>query len=87
MLSPGIFFNLIMAIIGTLQVFAVPFIMTGGGPERASYMYTHYLYDNAFGYLKMGYASAMAWLQLLIILALTGIAFWTSRRWVHYQGR
>lgn len=87
MLSPVIFFNLIMAIIGTLQVFAVPFIMTGGGPERASYMYTHYLYDNAFGYLKMGYASAMAWLQLLIILALTGIAFWTSRRWVHYQGR
>jgi multiple sugar transport system permease protein len=87
MLSPVIFFNLIMAIIGTLQVFAVPFIMTEGGPQRASYMYTHYLYDNAFTYFRMGYASALAWLQLLMILALTGIAFWTSGRWVHYQGK
>jgi multiple sugar transport system permease protein len=87
MLSPVIFFNLVMAIIGTFQVFAVPFIMTSGGPARATYLYTHYLYDNAFTYLKMGYASAMAWIQLLIILALTGIAFWTSKRWVHYQGR
>jgi multiple sugar transport system permease protein len=87
MLSPVIFFNLIMAVIGTLQVFAVPFIMTGGGPARSTYMYTHYLYDNAFTYLKMGYASALAWIQLLIILALTGLAFWTSRKWVHYQGK
>lgn len=87
MLSPVIFFNLIMAVIGTLQVFAVPFIMTSGGPARSTYMYTHYLYDNAFTYLKMGYASALAWIQLLIILALTGLAFWTSRRWVHYQGK
>jgi len=87
MLSPVIFFNLIMAIIGTLQVFAVPFIMTGGGPERSTYMYTQYLYESAFTYLKMGYASAMAWLQLLIILAFTALAFWTSKRWVHYQGR
>lgn len=84
MLSPVIFFNLIMAIIGTFQVFAVPFIMTNGGPERSTYLYTQYLYENAFSYLKMGYASAMAWIQLLIILGLTGIAFWTSKRWVHY---
>ena len=87
MLSPVIFFNLIMAIIGSLQVFAVPYIMTGGGPARATYFYTMYLYDNAFTFLKMGYASAMAWVQLLIVLALTGIAFWTSRHWVHYQGK
>lgn len=87
MLSPVIFFNLIMAVIGTLQVFAVPYIMTQGGPARSTYMYTHFLYDNAFTYLKMGYASALAWIQLLIILALTGLAFWTSRRWVHYQGK
>jgi multiple sugar transport system permease protein len=84
MLSPVIFFNLIMAIIGTFQVFSIPYIMTGGGPARASYFFTMYLYDNAFTYLKMGYASAMAWIQLLIILALTGIAFWSSKRWVHY---
>jgi multiple sugar transport system permease protein len=87
MLSPVIFFNLIMAIIGALQVFGAPFIMTGGGPARATYFYTMYLYDNAFSYLRMGYASAMAWVQLLIVLALTGIAFLSSRHWVHYQGK
>lgn len=86
MISPVIFFNLVMAIIGTLQVFAIPFVMTGGGPARATYFFTMYLYDNAFAYLKMGYASAMAWIQLIIILCLTGIAFWSSKRWVHYQG-
>jgi multiple sugar transport system permease protein len=87
MLSPVIFFNLIMAIIGTLQVFAVPYIMTAGGPVRATEFYTLYLYNNAFVYLRMGYASAMAWLQLLIILFFTAIAFWSSRHWVHYQGK
>jgi multiple sugar transport system permease protein len=86
-LSPVIFFNLIMAIIGTLQVFAAPFIMTQGGPARATYFFTMYLYDNAFLFLRMGYASAMAWVQLLLILALTGLAFWTSKRWVHYAGK
>lgn len=86
-LSPVIFFNLIMALIGTFQVFAVPYIMTTGGPDRSTYFFTMYVYDNAFTFLKMGYASAVAWVQLLIILALTGLAFWTSRRWVHYQGK
>jgi multiple sugar transport system permease protein len=87
MLSPVIFFNLIMAIIGTLQVFSVPYIMTGGGPARATYFFTMYLYDNAFTYLKMGYASAMAWIQLLMVLLLTGLSFWSSKRWVHYQSK
>jgi multiple sugar transport system permease protein len=86
-ISPVIFFNLIMGIIGTLQVFVLPFIMTQGGPARATYLYTEYMYDNAFAYLKMGYCSAMAWIQLLVILALTGIAFRSSKRWVHYQGK
>jgi multiple sugar transport system permease protein len=87
MISPVIFFNLVMAIIGILQVFDTPFMMTRGGPDRASYFFTYYLYDNAFTYLKMGYASAMAWIQLLLVLALTGIAFWSSKKWVHYQGK
>jgi multiple sugar transport system permease protein len=87
-ISPVIFFNLIIAIIGTVQQFTLPFIMTPGGqPARNTYFYTMYLYDNAFSYLKMGQGSAMAWIQLLIILALTGIAFWTSKRWVYYQGK
>lgn len=86
-ISPVIFFNLILAIIGTLQVFAVPLILTAGGPARSTYFYTMYLYDSAFSYLKMGYASAMAWVQLLIVLALTALAALSSRRWVHYQGK
>lgn len=84
-ISPVIFFNLVLGIIGSLQVFALPFIMTGGGPDRSTRFYTMYLYDNVFQFLKVGYASAMAWIQLLIILALTAAAFLTSRKWVHYQ--
>jgi multiple sugar transport system permease protein len=61
--------------------------MTGGGPARSTYFYTMYLYDSAFRDVKMGYASAMAWIQLLIVLMLTGLAAWTGKRWVHYQGR
>ena len=87
MISPVIFFNLIMSIIGSLQTFSTPYIMTGGGPARATYFFTMYLYDKAFLYLEMGYASAMAWVQLLIVLILTGLAFWSSKRWVHYQGK
>ncbi|HZO90846.1 MAG TPA: sugar ABC transporter permease [Chthonomonadaceae bacterium] len=87
MLSPVIFFNLIMAIIGTLQAFAIPYIMTGGGPARATYFYTMYLYDNAFRYLKMGYACSMAWIQFLLVVLLSALAFWSSKRWVHYQGQ
>lgn len=85
MISPVILFNVIMAIIGAWQVFAVPYIMTNGGPDRATYFYTMYLYDEAFSFLEMGYASAMAWVQLLIILALTGATFVVSRGRVHYR--
>jgi multiple sugar transport system permease protein len=87
MISPVIFFNLVIAIIGVLQIFDTPFMMTQGGPNRASYFYTYYLYDNAFTWLHMGYASAMAWIQLLIVLVLTTIAFVSSKKWVHYQGK
>jgi multiple sugar transport system permease protein len=86
LISPIIFFNLVIGIIGTLQVFVLPYIMTQGGPARSTYFYTMYLYDNAFSYLKMGYAKAMAWIQLLIVLTLTALAAWSSKRWVHYQG-
>ncbi len=87
-ISPVIFFNLIMAIIGSMQNFTTPQLVTpGGGPDRSVYFYTMNLYDNAFVNLYMGKASAMAWVQLLIVLALTGIAFWSSKKWVHYQGK
>ncbi|HEY7088051.1 MAG TPA: sugar ABC transporter permease [Tepidisphaeraceae bacterium] len=87
MLSPVIFFNLIMSIIGVLQNFDAPYIMTGGGPTRATYFMALYLRDCAFLYLRMGFASAMAWIMLVIVLILTGIAFWSSKRWVYYQGK
>ncbi len=86
-ISPVIFFNLVMAIIGTFQIFAAPFIITQGGPARATYFFTMYLYDNAFNYVKMGYASAMAWVQFIVVLILTGIALWSSKHWVHYHGK
>jgi multiple sugar transport system permease protein len=87
MLSPVIFFNLIMALIGTLQFFSIPQLMTQGNPAEATRFFTMYLRDNAFVYLRMGYASAMAWIQVLIILLLTVIAFRSSRHWVHYQAK
>lgn len=87
MLSPVILFNLIMGIIGTLQVFTLPFIMfPNGTPERSTYFYTMYLYDNAFVYLKMGYACAMGWIMFLIIMALTFFAWKMSEKRVHYSG-
>lgn len=86
-LSPVILFNVIVGIIGAWQVFALPYLMwrTQPGPDQATYFYTMYLFDNAFIHLKMGYASAMAWIQLLIVLALTGFVFWASRKMVHYR--
>jgi len=85
MLSPYIFFNLIMGIIGTLQIFAQAYIMTGGGPDDSTMYYAYYLFNNAFRYFKMGYASALAWILFLIILALTLIQLKLAPRWVHYE--
>ncbi|MBI4553168.1 MAG: sugar ABC transporter permease [Candidatus Latescibacteria bacterium] len=87
MISPVIYFNLILGIIGVMQVFAVPYVMTGGGPARATLFYTMYLYDNAFTYLRMGYACAMAWMLFLLILGLTLIATKVSERHVYYAGK
>ncbi len=85
MLSPVIFFNLIMGIIGSWQIFTLPYIMVGAGPDRAAYFYSMYLFDAAFMQQRMGYASAMAWVQFLVIFGLTMIVMWTSKRWVHYR--
>jgi multiple sugar transport system permease protein len=85
MISPAILFNVVIAIIWSLQVFAVPHIMTEGGPDNATNFYTMYLYANAFEYQRMGYASAMAWIQLLVIVAMTGATFLLARRLVFYR--
>jgi multiple sugar transport system permease protein len=87
MISPVILFNGIMGIIGTLQVFTVPYVMfPGGAPARSTYFYTMYLFDNAFKYQNMGYASAMGWIMFVVILALTLLALKLSNRHVHYGG-
>ncbi|MEI8196501.1 MAG: sugar ABC transporter permease [Phycisphaerae bacterium] len=85
MLSPVIFFNLIMGIIGSWQVFTLPQIMVGPNVNRAGYFYSMYIFDSAFMQQRMGYASAMAWIQFLIVLSLTLLVMWTSKRWVHYR--
>lgn len=88
MISPVIYFNLIMGIIGSLQVFAQPYIMLGGGgPNRSALFYAVYLFQNAFEYRQMGYACAMAWVLFLLILTLTLVATRLSRKHVHYGGR
>jgi multiple sugar transport system permease protein len=85
-MTPVIFFNLVLGMIAASQVFAQPLIMTGGGPRYATLFIVLYLYENAFSYFKMGYASATAWVLFVIILILTLIIFRTSRSWVYYEG-
>lgn len=85
MLSPVIFFNLIMAIIGSFQVFTQAFVMTGGEPGDLTRFYVLYLYNQAFDFYEMGYASALAWLLFLLILALTLFVMRGSRRMVYYE--
>ena len=87
MLSPIIFYTLIMSVIGATQLFTEAFLVTGGGPRFATLSYMLYLYNNAFSYLRMGQASAMAWLLFLVSLALTALVFKSSPMWVHYEGQ
>jgi len=86
MISPLIFFNLIMAIIASFQIFAQVYVMTDGGPGNATMVYVLYLYRQAFEFHNMGYASALAWVLFILVLALTGIVIRSSRRWVYYEG-
>lgn len=84
MISPIILFNVIMSIIGSFQYFTEPFMMTNGGPSRATTVLALYIYRQAFTDLRMGYASALAAILFLIILGLTALAMRVSRRFVHY---
>jgi multiple sugar transport system permease protein len=85
-MTPTIFFNLIMAVIGSLQVFDQAYVMTNGGPSNATLFYIFYLYRKAFTETQMGYASALAWILFLMIMALTALVFRSSRFWVYYEG-
>jgi multiple sugar transport system permease protein len=88
MLSPVIFFNLVLQMINAFQSFTQSFVVSGGtgGPVDSTLMYTLYMYQEAFTNFRMGYASAMAWLLMVAIGSLTALSFWTSKYWVHYAG-
>ena len=81
MLRPAILFNVITGIIGVFQSFAEAFIITNGGPDGSTTFYSLYLYQNAFQYFRSGYASAMAWILLIIALSFTIVFFQLSKRW------
>jgi multiple sugar transport system permease protein len=86
MMSPIIFFNLIVGFIASLQAFVQIFVMTNGGPANATLVIGLYLYRNAFEFFKMGYASAISWVLFIIIIAITVAQFALARRWVYYEG-
>ena len=88
MLTPTILFNLVMGLIGSFQYFTQVYVMTGGkgGPVDSTMFYALYLYRNSFHYLRMGYASAMAWMLFVLILAATLAVLISARRWVYYHG-
>lgn len=85
MLSPTIFFVFIITVIGAAQVFTEAYVMTQGGPLNSTYFLVLYLYNNAFAYLKMGYAAAISWVLFILLLAFTLIQFRSARRWVYYE--
>jgi len=85
MMSPVLLFTLIMGIIGSFQVFTQAYVMTRGGPHYASLFYVLYIYQNAFQFFSMGYASALSWILFIIILALTFMIFKSSPLWVYYE--
>jgi len=84
LMTPVVFFNLVMGVISAFQVFTSTFIMTQGGPLNSTLFYMLHLYNNAFGHYRMGYASAMALILFFIILSLTILLNRTSERWVYY---
>lgn len=85
LLSPYILFNLIIGLIGTMQIFAESYIMTSGGPKDSTMFYAYYLFKQAFQFFRMGYASALAWILFIVVLALTLTQLWLSKKWVHYE--
>ncbi len=86
LLTPALFFNLIIAIIGAFQIFTQAYIMTDGGPNYSTLFYLLYLFRAAFENFRMGYASAMAWVLFIIVLVFTIVQFMLSDRWVFYEG-
>lgn len=85
LMSPVLLFVMVTGFIQGFQAFTTAYVATGGGPSNSTLFYVLYLYQNAFNYLKMGYASSMAWLLFVIIMGFTAAQFFVSRRFVYYE--
>jgi multiple sugar transport system permease protein len=86
LLTPATFYNLVVGVIATLQIFEQSYVLTAnGGPEESTYFVAYYLWRSTFRFNQIGYGAAMSWILLVIILALTALQFWLARRWVNYD--
>jgi multiple sugar transport system permease protein len=85
MMTPTIFYNLVVGLVAAFQVFTEAYVMTQGGPSNATLFYVYYLYRTAFTLLRMGYASSLAWVLFLLIVLLSILVFRSSRHWVYYE--
>jgi multiple sugar transport system permease protein len=85
MISPSLFFVTVVSVVGSFQNFTNVRVMTQGGPGKATLVYVFYLYQNAFTYFRMGYASALAWILFVVVAILTWLQFRASRTWVYYE--
>jgi multiple sugar transport system permease protein len=86
MLSPSVFFNLVVGMIAAFRVFTAAYVATNGGPMYSTEFYILYLFTNAFQYLHMGFASALAWMFVLVILVLVALQLFLGSQWVYYEG-
>lgn len=85
-ISPVIFYNLVLGVIGVFQYFTQTFVMTNGGPQNSTLFYALHLFHNAFRDFRMGRACAMAWILFLVTLGATALVFRSSAKWVYYEG-
>lgn len=86
-MTPIIFYNLVMTLIGSFQIFSQAYIMTDGGPNNASLFYVYYLYREAFQFSRLGSACAIGWVLFVIIMLATALLFKTSNAWVYYENK
>jgi oligogalacturonide transport system permease protein len=86
LITPVIFFNLIMQLVHGFQEFNGPYLITEGGPLQSTYLLSLYIYEESFRYFNLGYGAAMSWVLFAIVGAFSALSFWSSRYWVFYAG-
>jgi oligogalacturonide transport system permease protein len=86
LITPVIFFNLIMQTVHAFQEFNGPYMVTEGGPLHATYLLSLYIYDQSFKFFNLGYGSALSWVMFALVVSLSAISFWSSKYWVFYSG-